>query len=124
MLFHRDSRAESSRIRRGIEHDRDHLAPRNTLVQSLANLAHHCDVEDVERRPRESNPRDALVNVESDALIFLRHSELVILIEKGLTTVISLNRLKSLSLKVKRCLRLCTFIAATMRASWACFPAN
>src|SRR5437588_622588 len=74
MLFDRHPRTESSRIRRGIEHDRDHLAPRNTLVQSLANLVHHGDIENIERRPRERDPRHAIGDGESDALISLRHS--------------------------------------------------
>src|SRR5437667_11634988 len=73
MLFHRYSRAESSRIPYGIEHDRDHVAPRNTLVQSLANLVHHGDIENIERGPSERDPRHAIDDDESDALIFLRH---------------------------------------------------
>ena len=73
MLFHRDSRAERSRILGSVEHYRHHLAPRNALVQSLANLAHHGDIENIERRPRERDPSHAIGDVESDALIFLRH---------------------------------------------------
>src|SRR2546427_9536246 len=111
MLFHRDSRAESSRIRRGIEHDRDHVAPRNTLVQSLANLVHHGDIENIERRPRESNPRHAIGDVESDALIFPRHLASGQFTSGGLMTVIPVKRLKSVVLKVSKCVSLWTFIA-------------
>src|SRR5437879_3127125 len=68
MLFDRHPRTESSRIRRGIEHDRDHLAPRNTLVQRLANLGHHGDIENIERWPRKRDPRDAVSYVEFDVL--------------------------------------------------------
>ena len=84
MLFDRHPRTESSRIRRGIEHDRDHLAPRNTLVQRLANLGHHGDIENIERWPREGDPRDAIVNFEFDILEFFGHH----FTKAGSTTVI------------------------------------
>src|SRR6266540_6889972 len=84
MLFHRYSRAESSRTRRGIEHDRDHIAPRNAFIQRLANLIHHGDVKDIERWPRESDPRDAVDNLEFDVLEFFGHH----FTEAGSTTVI------------------------------------
>jgi hypothetical protein len=46
---------------------------RQTLVQRRANLAHHRDVKDVERWPRESNPRDPVIDPEPDVLEFFRH---------------------------------------------------
>src|SRR6266513_5726699 len=107
MLFDRHPRTESSRILGSVEYYRHHLAPRNALVQSLANLAHHGDIENIERRPRERDPRHAVGDVESDALIFLRHLATDHLIEEGLATVISLNRLKSRSLNVSRWVTLC-----------------
>src|SRR5437588_11203590 len=84
MLFHRYSRAESSRIPGGVEYDRDHIAPRNTLVQSLANLVHHGDIENSERRPRERDPRHAIGDVKFDILEFFCHH----FTDAGSTTVI------------------------------------
>src|SRR5437016_3319445 len=84
VLFDRHPRTESSRILGSVEYYRHHLAPRNALIQSLANLAHHGDIENIERRPRERDPRYALVNLEFDILEFFVHH----FMKRGSTTVI------------------------------------
>ena len=38
------------------------------IIQGVANLAHHGHVEDVERRPREADSRDAFIDNEFEVL--------------------------------------------------------
>jgi hypothetical protein len=61
VLFNGDSGAERATVLVGVKNDRDELALR-TLTQRLRDLAHHLDVEDVQRRPRERDARDAIVD--------------------------------------------------------------
>jgi hypothetical protein len=79
MLFDCHAGAEGSRVRRGCENYRRQIAARHTLAQGVANLTHHRDVKDVERRPRESDARDPIVDSELDGLEFFRHLSQVIL---------------------------------------------
>jgi len=47
---------------------------RQTVVQRVADLAHHRNIKDVERGPRESDPGDAIVDLEFEVLEFFRHA--------------------------------------------------
>jgi hypothetical protein len=44
-----------------------------TLIERVVDFSHHCDVEDVDWRPRESQPCDAIFDIEFDVLIGFRH---------------------------------------------------
>jgi hypothetical protein len=73
VLFHRHPGAKGPRFRRCVENDRRQISLGQALVQGVANLAHHRDVEDIERWPREGDPRDPVVNPEFDVLKFFGH---------------------------------------------------
>ena len=73
VLFDRHAGAEGSRSRRGCENYRRQIALQRAFAQGVANLAHHCDVKDIERRPRQRDPRDAILNCEFDILEFVVH---------------------------------------------------
>jgi len=73
VLFHGNAGAKGPSVRRGVEDHRSEIPQWQALVQCLANLAHHRNVKDVERRPRESDSRDAIVDSKVDVLEFFRH---------------------------------------------------
>src|SRR5581483_7161426 len=73
MLFDRDAGAEYARTLRRIEHDRDEIGFLSAFIQCITHLTHHCDVQDVERRPGESDARPTIVNRELDVWKFRRH---------------------------------------------------
>jgi hypothetical protein len=68
-----DTGAEGATVLVGVKNDRDELAL-IALTERLRDLAHHLDVEDVQRRTREGNPCDAIVNLQADVLVCGCHS--------------------------------------------------
>src|SRR6266704_2801797 len=68
VLFDGYAGAESTAIRRRIENDRRDVALRRAFIHRSQNLAHHRDIENVERRPREGNSRDTIFYGEVDTL--------------------------------------------------------
>src|SRR5882724_4522305 len=70
MLFNGDAGAERSRSFRGIKDNCREIAMLPALTQRAIDLSHHRNIENVERRPCESNARDAILNLESDILKF------------------------------------------------------
>jgi hypothetical protein len=73
MFFHSHSRAKSPAIGRRFKYNRNDLAPMGTLVQRIIDFAHHCDVEDIEWRTRESYARNAIFDTEFYVLIGFKH---------------------------------------------------
>ena len=73
VLFNRHPGAEGFCSLRRHKHDGRQISSARALVQRRANLAHHGDIQDVQRRPREGNPRDAILNCEFDILEFVVH---------------------------------------------------
>lgn len=69
MFFHSHSRAKGPAIRRRIKYNRNDLTPMRTLVQRVIDFAHHCDVEDIEWRARESYAGNAIFDIELYVLI-------------------------------------------------------
>src|SRR3982751_3060352 len=72
MLFDCDAGAKRLSPRRGLEKDRRQISPVRTVVQRRANLTHHRDIKNVQRRTREGNSRHAIFNLEFDVLKFHR----------------------------------------------------
>ena len=70
VLFDGDTGAEGARAFSGFEYDRNEIILVGAIIQRVANLAHHGNVEDVERRPREGDSGDLISNLESDILEF------------------------------------------------------
>src|ERR1700694_3118779 len=73
VLFHGHAGAECARVRRRVKNNRTQTRRSRAVVQGIANLAHHRDVKDIERRPHESKARDSVVDVESNVLKFSSH---------------------------------------------------
>jgi hypothetical protein len=67
VLFDRHARTERATTLVRIEHDRHELALR-TLPQRARDLTHHRDVENIQRRLRERDTRDAIVDPEIDVI--------------------------------------------------------
>ena len=70
VLFNGDAGAECSRAFGGIEDNCRQVSLQSALIQSCRDLAHHRDVENVQRRPRERNARHAIFDSEFDVLEF------------------------------------------------------
>ena len=68
MLLDRDSRTERTTRLIGIEDNRNQLTLR-ALTERPRDLAHHLYVEHIERRPRERDPRHAIVDAKVNVLI-------------------------------------------------------
>src|SRR5437868_1679015 len=68
VLLDCDSRAKRATTLVRIKHDGDQVSPR-TLAQRARDLAHHLDVEDIQRRPSKRNSPDAIFKTEADVLI-------------------------------------------------------
>ena len=68
VLLNRDARTERATSLVRIEDDGDELALR-ALPERARDLTHHLDVENVQRRPRERDPRDAVVDVKVNVLV-------------------------------------------------------
>ena len=75
MLFDGHARAESARPLGSLKDNRHHLALAGALTDGIVDFAHHGDVEDVERRARETYAPDAIFDVEPDVLIFVGHQK-------------------------------------------------
>lgn len=73
VLFDGYAGAKGPGVRRRVENNSGEIPVRQALVQYLAHLAHHGDIKDVERRPRESDASHPLVNPESEVLKFFHH---------------------------------------------------
>src|SRR5260370_28537498 len=73
VLFHSHAGAECARVRRGVKNNRAQTRRLRAIVQGVANLAHHRNVEDIERRPHEGNARDSVVDLKPDVLKFSSH---------------------------------------------------
>src|ERR1044072_6283883 len=65
VLLDRHARTKRATILISMEHDRHELTLR-TLCERTRDLTHHRDIEHVQRRPCERDPRDAIVNSEID----------------------------------------------------------
>jgi hypothetical protein len=76
VLLDRDTRAEGARTSPGLKQDCHHVAPARALVNSIVNLAHHRNIENVERRSRELDSPDALFNIEFDTLVLASHKKI------------------------------------------------
>src|SRR3954454_23031387 len=72
VLLDRDARAERATALLCVKHDR-HELPLRALPERTRNFAHHRDVENVQRRPRERDPRDAIFDSEIYMLVRSRH---------------------------------------------------
>src|ERR1700752_3268928 len=78
MLFNRHACAEGPRSLRGVKNNRRQIAPRRALIQRRVDLAHHRDVENVQRWTAERNARDAILDLKFDVLEF-RHPWTILL---------------------------------------------
>jgi hypothetical protein len=70
VIFDSDARTECARSFRSIENNCGQVPFLRAFVQRRANLTHHRDVQDVQRRAGKRNPRYAILNLESDVLKF------------------------------------------------------
>jgi hypothetical protein len=70
VLFNRDAGAEGATIVSGFKNDGREIAPVHAFIQGVADFAHHRDVEDIERRTREGDMRNAVFNLKSNVLKF------------------------------------------------------
>jgi hypothetical protein len=68
VIFNRDSGTERATILISIKHNRNQVTLR-TLTQRLPDLAHHLNVENIQRRPRKSNPPNAILDSDTNVLI-------------------------------------------------------
>jgi hypothetical protein len=68
VIFDRDSGTKRATILVGIKHDRHQLALR-TFAQRLPDLAHHLDIENIQRRPRERDSPNAILETKVDILV-------------------------------------------------------
>ena len=75
MIFDSHAGAKSPTVRGRIENNHGGVALRGALIQGRQNLAHHRDVENVKRRPREGNSRDPIVSAELYAFEFPGHAD-------------------------------------------------
>jgi hypothetical protein len=73
VLFDGYAGAKGPSVRCCVEDNRREISEWEALIQCFANLAHHRNVKDVERRARESDSRDPLVDPKPDVLKFFRH---------------------------------------------------
>src|SRR5437660_12794141 len=75
MLIHGNPGAEGPDVGRRVENNRGEITIWQALIQRFAHLTHHRDVKDIERRARESDAGDAVVDIESEVLKFFWHPE-------------------------------------------------
>src|SRR5688500_19133471 len=72
MFLDRYSRTKRATVFVGGKHNRHDLALRR-LAERAGYLAHHLNVEDVQRRPRKRDASHAFVDLKSNVLIVGRH---------------------------------------------------
>src|SRR5437764_15171095 len=74
VLFDGDAGAERASVFGGIKNNCCQVALLTTFVQRVDNLAHHGNVQHIQRRPRERDARNAIFNIELNILELARHS--------------------------------------------------
>jgi len=68
VIFDCDARTEGATILVSIKNDRHQLALR-TLAERLSDLVHHLDVENIQRRTRERDSPNAILETKVDVLV-------------------------------------------------------